>query len=241
MVEHRAAVARAKEAKQVWKDDGYANKPGQAALAGPSAVREEPHPPSTASASVPVPATQPEALVPATREAAPDKSKRKRRTKKQIEDDNAAAAAAKAARAVAEAAVDAEPAPVIRYDKDGVALLADFDELVSSKVLPLPEVPAGTVSEKAGQTDRYYASRCQELRTAVKKYREMCPYRELSEDEMHFWNALGKSLCQCRLILSYPTQEKLYHHHSRCRLLQRPAGFSRSTRARFHGSVSCGR
>ena len=124
------------------------------------------------------------------------KKKRIRRNKEQIAADNAAKAAAKeaakAAKAAGVKAAPAPPAPIIRRHADGVAIIDSFDELVASNVLPLPPALPDVVAEPPSEVPRYYAARCQELRSAVKRNSNNERNRQVSSEEVHFWNDLGE-------------------------------------------------
>jgi hypothetical protein len=167
MIEHRAAKAAEKEAKAAEKENKASKKAG-------TKVDAVPEPVAGPSASAREPTPPP--LVPATAEE--PKKKRKRRSKAEIEADNARKGA--------------KAKPALVYHENGIVRLDTFDELVNTGYLPLPPAAPDVVSEKPGTGARYYAARCQELRTAVKRNRDNTPYRDLSDDEIHFWNALGE-------------------------------------------------
>ena len=197
----RLAREAAKQAADAWKNDGYSDRPGQAALSAASASTAHiettdpddlaPAPSAPAASS----SSRSAIIVLASQDGQP-KKKRIRRNKEQIAADNAAKAAAKeaakAAKAAGVKAAPAPPAPIIRRHADGVAIIDSFDELVAWNVLPLPPASPDVVAEPPSEVPRYYAARCQELRSAVTRNSNNERNRQVSSEEVHFWNDLGE-------------------------------------------------
>jgi hypothetical protein len=71
-------------------------------------------------------------------------------------------------------------------------IVATFEELVASNLLPLPQPGVGVEAGSADPGARAYAHRCQELKAAVKKYMDKMPGRQLTAGEVQFWNKLGE-------------------------------------------------
>lgn len=71
-----------------------------------------------------------------------------------------------------------------------VPMVQDFEQLVTSGVLPLPEPGSTDIPSSSSQLE-YYARRCQELRVAARNIMSGKPGRALTTDEKIFWNKLG--------------------------------------------------
>jgi hypothetical protein len=82
---------------------------------------------------------------------------------------------------------------------------ASFDHLVATNALTLPKLPPNVVLNITGTESEVYAKRCFELRGVVKKIQAKEPARQVSKDEMTFWQKLRKlnvsTTCGVRLEL----------------------------------------
>jgi hypothetical protein len=78
------------------------------------------------------------------------------------------------------------PRPV-EYDPP---VVSNFDELVQSNILPLPHSSMSFAQLPPAQ---HFAMRCHELRAAIKRMAGGSPIRQVSREEMVFWNKLCKS------------------------------------------------
>ena len=69
---------------------------------------------------------------------------------------------------------------------------ASFDHLVATNALTLPKPPANVVFNYTGNESDIYAKRCFELRGVVKKIQAKEQARQVSKEEMTFWQKLRK-------------------------------------------------
>lgn len=69
---------------------------------------------------------------------------------------------------------------------------ASFDHLVQTNALTLPKLPPNVHLDYFGTASEIYAKRCFELRSVVKKIQSKEPARQISVDEMTFWQKLRK-------------------------------------------------
>jgi len=69
---------------------------------------------------------------------------------------------------------------------------ASFDHLVATNALTLPKLPPNVILNITGTEPEIYAKRCFELRGVVKKIQAKEPARQVSKDEMTFWQKLRK-------------------------------------------------
>jgi len=69
---------------------------------------------------------------------------------------------------------------------------ASFDHLVATNALTLPKPPASVVFNYTGNESDIYAKRCFELRGVVKKIQAKEQARQVSKEEMTFWQKLRK-------------------------------------------------
>lgn len=80
---------------------------------------------------------------------------------------------------------------------------ASFDHLVATNALTLPKLPPQVVLNLTGTETEIYAKRCFELRGVVKKIQAKEQARQVSKEEMTFWQKLRKfmkHLVQAKLI-----------------------------------------
>lgn len=87
---------------------------------------------------------------------------------------------------------DSAPTSVPTLGSFEPPIVATFEELVASNLLPLPQPGVGVEAGPAHPAARTYAHRCQELKAAVKKYMDKVPGRQLTGGEVQFWNKLGE-------------------------------------------------
>ena len=96
---------------------------------------------------------------------------------------------------------------------------ASFDHLVATNALTLPKLPPNVILNLTGSESEIYAKRCFELRGVVKKIQAREQARQVSKDEMVFWQKLRKlsvALCKRDELMGSrhsPTQSQ--SHHSR--------------------------
>jgi len=69
---------------------------------------------------------------------------------------------------------------------------ASFDHLVATNALTLPKTPPNLVFNYTGSETEIYAKRCFELRGVVKKIQAKEQARQVSKEEMTFWQKLRK-------------------------------------------------
>ena len=69
---------------------------------------------------------------------------------------------------------------------------ASFDHLVATNALTLPKLPPNVILNLTGSESEIYARRCFELRGVVKKIQAREQARQVSKDEMVFWQKLRK-------------------------------------------------
>jgi hypothetical protein len=69
---------------------------------------------------------------------------------------------------------------------------ASFDHLVATNALTLPTPPPNVQLNLTGSEGEVYAKRCFELRGVVKKIQAKEPARQVSKEEMAFWQKLCK-------------------------------------------------
>lgn len=131
----------------------------------------------------PPPRAQPTPPAPAQTSAAPQRPAetpvQQQQQQQQLPTSTAVAVPPVAAQPVADAGVSAE-----------VPVVLDFEHLVTSELLPLPEPGTADIPSSSSALE-YYARRCQELRMAARSIMSGQPGRTLTIDEKIFWNKLG--------------------------------------------------
>jgi hypothetical protein len=81
-------------------------------------------------------------------------------------------------------------APLANYNPPR---FASFDHLVATNALTLPKLPANVILNLTGSEAEIYAKRCFELRGVVRKLQSKEPARQVSKEEMTFWQKLRTS------------------------------------------------
>jgi hypothetical protein len=81
-------------------------------------------------------------------------------------------------------------APLANYNPPK---FASFDHLVATNALTLPKLPANVNLNLTGTETEIYAKRCFELRGVVRKLQNKEPARQVSKEEMTFWQKLRMS------------------------------------------------
>jgi hypothetical protein len=95
---------------------------------------------------------------------------------------------------------------------------ASFDHLVATNALTLPKPPPNVVFNYTGTESEIYAKRCFELRGVVKKVQAKEQARQVSKEEMTFWQKLRQLIASS---MTSQTNVKLRFYDIILKLLSR--------------------